>query len=194
MATPVATPASNATLSPDQAARNTEILMDARDTIQSFGISYFSDGDLKHANLYSYQDWQKQRLIKAWTPIIQKLNINVTPWLDVIVAEAVCTAPLLGLAAQNRKLRLENEKQAQKIAALQKQNEEYSSIRNKDVRTDNRNAWSVDENGFFKYNAKGNAYIKGADRFEKAELNERNYELLVKHNGKELIDKIFKIQ
>lgn len=194
VATPQApTPSQPIGLTPDQAARNTEILMDARDTIQSFGISYFSDGDLKHSNLYAYQDWQKQRLIKAWTPIVQKLNINVTPWLDVIIAESICTAPLVGLAAQNRKLRLENEKQAKRIAELQAKETEHLGSRNRDVRTDNKNAWSIDENGFFKYNAKGNQYLKKDDRHEKVQLTDANYTMLVKHNGEELVNKVFKI-
>lgn len=175
----------------DEAGRNTEILMEIRDTVQSHGISFFSEGDLSHAQEYAYTDWQKARLIKAWTPIVQKLNLKVSPWLDVLVAEAICTAPMVALAAKNRELRLKNEEMAAKIRRMEKQ--ESQAPRQKDVRTDGKNAWSVDENGYFMYTAKG-VYIKKQDRREKPELTETNYEMLVKHNGKEHIDKVFKIQ
>ena len=180
-------------ISMDEAARTTATLIEVRDTIQSFGISFYADGDMKHAPDYSYENWQKEKLIKAYTPIVHRANLTISPWVDVLVAEAICTGPLIALTFKNRNLRLENERMAKKIAELQREKNSPENVyAQKSTRTDGKNVWTVDKSGYFTYTPK-NTYIPKEKRTEKPTLTTENYDLLVKHNGKEMIDKIFNV-
>lgn len=190
--TPQSVNTENTALTDEEVRRNTKTLIDFRDNVQGYGISYISDGDLQHANLYQYSQWQKNKLVEAWMPIIAKTGLRISPWVDVLMAEVICTGPLVGLCLQNRKIRLENEQMKKKIVEMQA-NMSVLQHEYKDARTDSKNAWKVDGNGNFEYTPKG-TYIKLNDRNEKPELTPANYTLLCKHNGKELIDKIFNIQ
>ena len=177
----------------DLAKRNTEILVNFRDGLQSFGISIYADGDFKHYDLYQYEQWQKDRLVQAWLPIVQQMGITVSPWLDVIMAEVVCTGPLVGLAFSNRKYRMENERLKKELEASRatKESKISDAVISAD-RPDGKNAWTVDVDGFFHYTNKG-TYLKKEGRVLRPKLTPENYEMLCKHNGKEYIDRVFKL-
>lgn len=177
-----------------QARAQTKTLIEFRDGVQSFGISWFSDGNLSNAPMYQYKDWQKNKLIDAWTPIVSEYNLKLSPWANVIMTELICTAPMVGLAFQNRKLRIENEKLKAQLQQSETFRESATAAGDyKDVRTDSKTKWTIDVDGYFTHTPKGN-YIGKPERSEKPQPTPENYELLVKHNGKEFVDKALKIQ
>lgn len=182
---------SNDGMSDDEARRQTKMLIDFRNSAQSLGISWFSDGDLTNSQAYEYKDWQKNKLVEAWTPIVAQYNLRLSPWANVIMCEMICTGPLVGLAVQNRKLR----KQIESLKAQLQKSEEYrksNEVEFKPVRTDSKTAWTIDQNGYFQYTPKG-TYLKKEERNEKPIPTPEAYELLVKHNGKEFVDKALNI-
>lgn len=165
--------------------------IDFRSDLQAYAISQIADGNFNESDKYKYKDWQKNKLIEAWTPIFKNYKVTFSPWINVIMSEAVCTAPLVGLAYQNRKLRIENEKLKKELAKLEAQEPRYTPQVEPD-RPDTKTGWKVDENGYFEYDI-FKKYIKKDNRKEKPKLTRENYELLSKHNGKENIDRIFNI-
>lgn len=171
-----------------EAKATVKMLIDFRENIQSYIISYISDGNLNESEKYTYQPSQKNKLIEAWTPIIEKYKIRFSPWWNVIISEAICTGPLIALAAKNREYRLEIEKLRNKI-----KNENSIEINTNNTRSDTKTAWKVDTNGYYEYSPQ-RVYIKKEDRTERPVINEETYELLCRHNGKEYIDNIFKIK
>lgn len=191
---PVAPGSEDSAVMTDLEARTqTKNLIEFRDGVQSFGISWISEGNLSNAPAYQYKDWQKNKLIDAWTPIVAQYNLKLSPWANVVMTELICTAPLVGLAFQNRKLRLEIEQ----LKAKFQQTSAFKTAATaageyKDARTDSKTSWTIDEDGYFTNTPKG-TYIRKTDRSEKPTLTPENYELLVKHNGKEFVDKALKI-
>lgn len=165
--------------------------IDFRSDLQAYAISQIADGNFNQADNYKYKDWQKNKLIEAWTPIFQTYKVSFSPWINVIMSEAVCTAPLIGLALQNRKLRIENEKLKKELS--KKNNEDNVQAPAEPDRPDIKTSWKVDEQGYFEFD-KNKKYIKKDERKEKPKLTQENYALLCKHNGKENIDKIYNIQ
>lgn len=183
-------------LTDNEAEVNTEILMSMRESAQAFGLSYYVDGTLKDWEKYKYPTDQKRNLIRAWSRIIQAAGIRVSPWMDVVQAELFATGPIVALAFTSRRQRLTIEKQAAEIARLQKENAEFSSTVNTKaagIRSDSKAGWKIDEKGFFEFTPAG-SYIKKDQRREKAEPTPENYQLLVKHNGKEFTDRALNIQ
>ena len=59
-------------------------------------------------------------------------------------------------------------------------------------REDFKKRWLVDERGFFTHDSRG-TYLPQANRIERPALTQVNYDLLIKHNEKAYIDKIFKV-
>lgn len=175
---------------------NAETLMTLRETVQSYGLSWYCDGSFKNAEQYEYQPEEKRRLIKAWSKVVGHYNITISPWVDVIVTEAVCTGPLIALAYNNRQQRIELERQREELQRLRRENaelrEEKTVSDTPTLRRDTKTAWKVDENGFFEYTEAG-TYIPKARRVEKPPLTPDAYELLIKHNGKSHVDKVFNI-
>lgn len=182
-------------LSESDAMKQTETLMDMRETAQSLALSYIAEGDLSRFEAYKYEPWQKRLLVEAWTPLIQQWGLRVNPFIKILYAEGISTGPIAMLAINNRKQRLRIEEQAQEISRLRNEN---SSLKTNNIvefktRNDAKNLWLVDEAGYFQYTPAGK-YIKKDERSEKPDLSPDNYKQLVKYNGKAEIDKIFNIQ
>ncbi len=181
-------------MSDKEAWDNTETLFNLRETVQSYGLSYYVDGNFKYANQYDYDPEEKQRLIRAWSRVIGHYHIKVSPWVDVLMTEAVCTGPLVALAYNNRTQRIELDRQREEIQRLRSENERLQSrSAEPELRKDTKTQWKVDENGRFEYTV-ANTYIPKGSRHDKPELTPESYDLLVKHNGKEHIDKVFSIR
>ena len=181
-------------MSEKEAWDNTEVLFNLRETVQSYGLAWYVDGNFRAASKYDYEAEEKQRLIRAWSRVIGHYRIKVSPWVDVVLTEAVCTGPLIALAYNNRQQRIELEIQRAEIARLRNEN---ATLRNDvapaSTRKDTKTQWKIDENGFFEYN-EANTYIPKGKRKERPELTEENYALLCKHNGQEFVNEIFKIE
>lgn len=183
-------------MSDADADMNTEILMSMRESAQAFGLAYYVEGSVNTWEKYTYPAEQKRNLVRAWSRIIQKANIRVSPWLDVVQAELFATAPLLALAHTSRQQRIKLERQAAEIARLQRENADFAnkvSAKAGGQRSDSKTSWKIDENGYFQYTPAG-AYIKQENRKEKPDASAENYQLLVKHNGKEFTDKALNIK
>lgn len=174
-----------------EAKSHTRTLIDMRDTIQSMALAFIGDGNLKQYTLYKYQEWQKQLLEDAYSPLISKMGLKVPMGVKILYAEAVTATPLFALAVQNRKYRLENEElKAQLRRKKQKEAAQKTAVLRRDVAT----LWKIDENGYFtNRNDKKMSYIKAADRNERPGLSDEEYRLLCQHNGKEFVDKVFNI-
>lgn len=176
-------------LTEKEAWDNTETLINLRETVQSYGLSYYVDGNFKNAAQYDYEADEKQRLIRAWSRVIGHYNVRVSPWVDVIITEAVCTGPLVALAYNNRSQRIELEKQRAEIQRLRRENEKLQNAASND-RRDTKTHWKIDDNGYFEYTI-ANTYLPKGKRSEKPKLTPENYELLVKHNGKDFVNNAF---
>lgn len=178
-----------------EAYEQTETLMDMRETVQALGIAMYADGTMKTNEQYHYEPWQKELLIKAWMPIIRDSGLRVSPWIKVLYAEGISATPLIGLAMQNRKNRLEAEQLRAENAKLREQvakgEKPPVNAGTTSQRRDTAKHWKVDKNGYFMYTI-ANGYILENNRTEKPSVKE-HYEMLCKHNGKPEIDKIFKL-
>lgn len=188
-----------------RALDDTSLLMDLRDSVQALGLAWYSDGFNEieiNQKKYRYTPEQKDMLIEAWSPVIQSNNIKVSPFFRIAVVEAMCSGPLLALAHQNRKYRLELEEAKAKLAAMLRDKDRQEPIPNdikttikeskKEERRDNKNAWKIDENGYFIYGPDGasTSYIQESNRKEKAKLQD-NYDKLVEVNGKAKVHRAF---
>lgn len=187
------------------AIKHTRTLMDMRETAQALIIAQIADGKMDEYKKYLYSPWQKELLIDAWAPLIQSAGLTVNPWVKVLYAEGVSTGPLVILTAKNRNLRLENEQlkarirqmKAQesgevKITATPAANTNIPAPSNLQTRYDIKTYWKVDDNGFFEFNI-DKVRIPIPHRKVRPQLTPENYRLLCKHNTKERIDRIFKI-
>lgn len=183
-----------AELTDAEALENTRILMDMRESGQAFGLAYYVEGSVNSYEKFLYSQPQKNNLIRAWSKIVAKNNIRVNPWFDVIQAELFATGPLVAAAVAARNERLAHERTKAELRKSQAKNEEYErQARSAEpTRRDTIKQWEVDDNGFFTH-AATNAYIRIENRIEKPRLTKENYDMLVKHNGREKIDRIFKM-
>lgn len=165
-----------------------------RESAQAFGISYYVEGTVNSWENYLYPPSQKNNLIRAWSKIIAKHNIRVNPWLDVVQAELFATGPLVALAITARNERTDHERTKAKLKAALKENEQYKQQEEsaEPTRRDTKKLWEIDPEGCFTHTPTA-AYIKIDKRAEKPKLTKANYEMLVKYNGKEMVDRIFKI-
>ncbi len=174
-----------------EAKSHTRTLIDMRDTVQAMALAFIGDGNFKQYTLYQYQEWQKQILEDAYSPLISKMGLKVPMGVKILYAEAVTATPLFALAVQNRKYRLENEELKAKLRRQkQKEKAESTAVLRRDVAT----LWKIDENGYFiNRNDKKMSYIKATERTERPGLSDEEYRLLCQHNGKEFVDKVFNI-
>ena len=181
---------------------DTSMLMDVREMAQAIGLSWYSDGfdaiAEKHKQ-YKYSEAQKSMLVEAWAPVIQKSGIKVSPALKILMVEGMCSGPLLALAHQNRTYRQELEEAKAKIAKMEmeRNNESAAASATSTVssnRMDNKNAWTITQDGYFQFGEKG----RSSDYLSKDKLKDRpnlktDYDQLVKWNGKELVHQVFNI-
>lgn len=177
-------------LSDREALDNTAVLMDLRETAQGYGLSLWVDGTFKNAEHYFYQPEEKARLVKAWSRVIGHYRVHVSPWVDVLFTEAVTTGPMLAVAFQARKYRMENEQMKERLRQYEEPQADGRTVYS---RNDTKTQWKIDENGYFEY-TESNTYIPKKNRKMKPDLSQENYQLLCKHNGKEYVDEVFKIQ
>ncbi len=174
-----------------EAKSHTRTLIDMRDTIQSMALAFIGDGTLKQYTLYQYQEWQKQLLEDAYSPLISKMGLKVPMGVKILYAESVTATPLFALAVQNRKYRLENEELK---AKLRRQKQKEAAQKTAVLRRDVATLWKIDENGYFTNRAdKKMSYITQKERTERPGLSDEEYRLLCQHNGKEFVDKVFNI-
>ena len=177
-----------------EALENTEMFMHLREGAQSAALAYFVDGALSESEKYNYPEPQFKKLVAAWRPMIQRAGLRFSPWINIVITEVTCTGPLVMVAIEAHRyrkeveeLRARNKAQEAKINQFEKKEVFESQKRS----ADSQNKWKVDNLGYFTYNSAG-TYIKAPLRHEKPNLT-RDYELLCRHNGKEFIDKVFKV-
>jgi hypothetical protein len=177
------------------AATNTALFMDIREMVQGGLIAMYADGSIGDWERYKYDDNQKKQLIKAWTPLIQKSGIKVSPWANVLITESMCSAPLVALAFQNRKMRQENDKLRKELIQLRiKNNDDPGEIPKGSPRFNNKNAWRIDEKGYFMFKSDGKStnYLTQSKRKERPKMP-FDYDMLVKYNDKEFVHKVFEL-
>lgn len=192
-------------MSEQDALKQTRTLMDMRETGQALLIAQIADGRLDGYKQYCYAPWQKDLLVEAWAPLVQSAGITVNPWIKVMYAEGISTGPLIVLTVKNRNLRMENDRLKAQIRKMEKRDPGEVKISGSDTvgsaipappgvqtRYDIKTFWKVDDNGFFEYNI-DKVYIPKPHRKVKPMLTPENYALLCKHNTKERIDRIYKI-
>lgn len=183
---------------------DTSMLMDVREMAQAIGLSWYSDGfdaiAEKHKQ-YKYSEAQKSMLVEAWAPVIQKSGIKVSPALKILMVEGMCSGPLLALAHQNRTYRQELEEAIAKIAKMEMEMKQSAESAEKvspssvsSNRMDNKNAWTITQDGYFQFGEKG----RSSDYLSKDKLKDRpnlktDYDQLVKWNGKDLVHQVFNI-
>ena len=180
-----------------EASSSASDFIELREMVQAAGIAFIADGSITNADKYLYDEAQRKKLIQAWSPIIQKSGIKISPWFKVLAAEATCTGPIVALAFENRKYRKEADRMRREIEELKAQQGNISFSKNEvgapSIRRDNKNAWRIDANGFFEFDAEGVQRIKIADRKKKPKLPS-DYEQLIKHNGKDFVHQVLKIE
>jgi len=187
---PGVSPPEKEPLSDKEAEENTEVLMDIRETVQSYGLSLYIDGTFRHAEDYEYSPEARRKLIKAWSRVIGHYRMRVSPWMGVIMAEGVTTGPMIAaVVKQKREIKELRAKVAHYEARERGTGIPHAAITRRDTKTH----WKVDENGYFEY-TESNTYIPKKNRKMKPELTQENYELLCKHNGREYVDSIFNIK
>lgn len=174
-----------------EARKQTVTLMNMRQTLQSYGISWYADGNLRtdSANKYNYTPADFNKLVDAWMPVVQTANLRVPPLFNILIVETVCSGPLVSLMYQNRKVRKQNEAYARENAELKEQLKKQVS-----KRPATKTAWLLGSNGageygYFQYTPSG-VYLKNKERTEKAVLNDENVKLLIAANGEAAIAKL----
>ena len=180
-----------------QSMDDTAFFMEARELAQAAGLAWMSDGFYKipeKHKQYMYSPDQKAMLVDAWAPVIQKAGIKASPVMKILIAEGMCSGPIVGLAIQNRQYRMENEELKAKVAKMERQNQTQSQVQqSRSERKDNKNAWTIDQNGFFTYapDGKSTNYLSIDKRNKKPKPGD--YDQLVKWNGKDLVHEILNI-
>lgn len=190
-------------LTAPQSLDETATLMDMRETAQAMGIAWYADGDIRAFEQYKYEPWQKKLLIEAWAPLVAQAGLKIGVGPKILYAEAMSSGPLIAMMIKNRKHRKELEaareliaSQNARIAALEgRQSDEPSagpSGQAAQQRPDTKKGWQIKDDGTFYFDSSG-VYAKKTGPQERPSLNPESYRLLVKHNGKEKVDRIFKI-
>lgn len=173
-------------LSEDEAMKQARIFMDMRETLQAMAIAGFADGSLDGYTQYYYQAFEKNLLVEAYAPFIQKAGLRMNPYVRILYAEAVTGGPKIALMLNNRKYRLEAEKWKEKYHKEAQKNG-ASSTNTKVLRQDTQRRWKIDTKGYFEGTETG-VFIPKPDRRIKPDLTiPGTYELLVKHNGEDFV-------
>lgn len=184
----------------------TKRLIQFRDFVQSRLLAWGA-GDINRTEEFKLEGWEVDMLCDVYHDLIRDLGY-IPKWFDVLIAESMVLIPRALKVFNYRKLENENKRLKQQIAYLQQaqaqaqQQQQYQPAAQTAAsmpaatpakqRSKAKTAWLIDENGFFQYTP-GLQYLKAPERREKPQLTQENYELLVQHNGKEFVDKIFKI-
>lgn len=179
----------NQTTDPEISLINTKMWMDIREQLQSLGISLYADGSIDGFDKYHFHPAHKDNLVRAWSRVISHYNVPAPPpFIDILIAELAANMPLVQLARQNRKYRLENEE-------LRAENNMIKSSGDPYGRPDQKTLWLVDNQGFFEYTKKGKKFVR-LTKAEKKTIPSPTGEALIrliKHNGEEKIKSIFKL-
>lgn len=179
-------------MSPEAAKAQTETFIRGRDIIQQRALSFIAKqpDDFKK---FALDSWEFTWLVDVYSEYVGVLG-KIPAWINILIAEICIMVPKVQTAWGMRKLVEENKRLTQELSR-EKAKSRPAKAPTKTTgkqRPDTKRAWEVDENGYFKYPPQGR-YLKKGKRTVKPKLTQDNYKLLCKHNGKETIDKIFKI-
>lgn len=187
---PAVEPESKPQLSESDALKNARMMMEIRESLQATGIAFWVDGQPQGYQQYLYPGDEKERLAKAWAPIIQQQNLHVSPWLHIATTEIMCTGPLVALAINNRKYRKQLEVAMQENAALKSKLNDTQKLSPRYTEP-SQNRWLVNDNGFFVRTEKGQ-YLAKEKQKQKPDFSiEQTLPLLIQHNGEERVKQIY---
>lgn len=188
-------------MSEKEALDNAAMFMEARELLQSVGLAVYADGDFMKYPDYKMSDFAKKELTEAWRPLIAQSGIKVSPWTKVLMKEAIHAVPVAMLAKKTREARLALEKAEAENARLRAKLEAQAKVAGVRVevpvgsaRYNNKNAWLIDEEGFFKYDpdGKSTSYLAKEKRKLKPTLP-ADLEMLCQYNGREFVYKVFNL-
>lgn len=190
-----------AELTDKEALDNAAMFMEARELLQSVGLAVYADGDFMKYPDYKMTDFAKKELTEAWRPLIAQSGIKVSPWTKVLMKEAIHGLPVAMLAKKNREARLALEKAEAEIARLRAKVEAQAKEAGVRVevpigsaRYNNKNAWAIDEEGFFKFDpdGKSTSYLAKEKRKLKPTLP-ADLDMLCQYNSKDFVYKVFNL-
>lgn len=162
--------------------------MRMRDMLQSKGLAFIAGRPEIH-DTFKMEKWEFDWYCEVYESVVQDLGY-IPKWLEIVLAEAFIMTPkiMAVINIRNEAKKIEKYQAAHQYTAATIQATGSGSA---PQREDFKTRWIVDVNGYFTHDARGK-YIPQGDRMERPIINEVNYNLLVKHNGAELIEKIFK--
>jgi hypothetical protein len=177
-----------------EAKSKTERFLKFRDFLQSRGLAWGA-GDMDKYEEFAMQEWEFAMLADVYNDVILSMGY-IPKWFDIAIAEIMVLAPRIVKVFNHRKLQKKVVQLEAKIKAMEsKANNHFQTAAdpNADFRTDLKKWWQVDNEGFFMYDKGG--YVTKENKKDKPDVSDpQQYELAIKYNGKEKIDRIFNIQ
>lgn len=167
-------------LKPKEAGMKVEIFLQARNALQSYVLAGIAKS--KNPEKYKLDEEQLSMLAEVYAPYAEQYGGNIPNWVMILVAEAMTTGKLIFSAIDERRTNTQNQRLVQSPAV---QNVFKTAVEE----PAERKKYVIDENGYYVGSAKTNAYIKKAERTEKASLTD--IELIVRDTGIDIVRKAF---
>lgn len=167
-------------LKPKEAGMKVEIFLQARNALQSYVLAGIAKS--KNPEKYKLDEEQLNMLAEVYAPYAEQYGGNIPNWVMILVAEAMTTGKLIFAAIDERRTNNQNQRLVQSPAV-------QNVFKTATEEPAERKKYVIDENGYYVGSAKTNAYIKKAERTEKASL--ADIELIVRDSGIDIVRKAF---
>lgn len=180
-------------MSDEETLEQTKYIIQLRDQIQSYLLAWGA-GDRTLQKNFGLKDWEFQMLVRAYKTTVSRLG-RIPAWFEIVVAEAMVMGPRIMQLLDYRKARAEADYYKSRAMAAEAR-AEYAEAQaqnpaapiRRERRRDGKRMWTVDKQGRFIYNEKGE-YIQEAKRIQRPLMED--WDLLSKHNDSETLKAAF---
>ena len=179
-----------------QATAKAQSLIQKRDFVQKFGLSYLADGNTDRAEEFALNSTEFNMLVDLYKPHMGRFG-NPPWWLGFLIVEGFVMGPKIAKILDYRKLRKENDtlreqlQRAHLSASAVAANSAASASGKRLRRRDTKTLWTVDSLGRFVHDTRSK-YLKAKDRHERADYN-LDSDRLKKHNKADLLKQAFNL-
>jgi hypothetical protein len=173
-------------MTPEQSRSKAESFIRFRDMLQSRGLA-LAAGKIELHEQFKLEKWEIDMYVDLYAEMLQEFG-EIPKWVEIMIVEGMILGPKIAKVISLRR-------EMKQIQSIKSQSMDYSTAVNstgeKPQREDFKKRWLVDDAGFFTHDARG-YYVPQSKRAERPIINAVNYELLIKHNERELIERVFR--
>lgn len=205
------TPKERDPMDTEEAKKKTARLLQFREFIQKWLLALAAGNPtIEGTSAFVFEKWEFDMLCDVYHNVVVGLGY-IPKWFDILITEAMVMTPKIMKVFNIRKMKADLaakdaqlEASRQREAAMQRKIEELQSQGNNHfqqeagttqtwTRPDFAKYWALDADGYFETGQGG--YIKKELRTERPDITiPEVYQLAVKHNGLEKVNRIFNLQ